>query len=175
MGVKLNTGLGGSITIDATNTASNVTATLPAVSGTVMVNANQPAFSAQITTVQTITLNVDTKIVFGSEYFDTNSNYDSSNGRFTPTVAGYYQLNAQLYFPANSSSYATIAFYKNGTSIATSATASQTYVAPCPNLSSVIYLNGTTDYVEVYGASGMSGTINLTAFSRFSGVLVRSA
>lgn len=162
--------------INAT-TANGIVLT-PDNSGNILLQYNgvaAPAFSAQITTTQTIAQNSDTRIVFGTEYFDTNSNYDVSTGRFTPTVAGYYQVNAQAYFPANSSSYATVSLYKNGTSIATSATATQTYVAACPNVSSVIYLNGSTDYVEAYAASGQSGTISLTSQSRFSGCLLRGA
>jgi len=134
-----------------------------------------PAFNAQITTTQTITLNVNTKVVFGTEYFDTNSNYDASNGRFTPTVAGYYQINAQVYFPANSTSYAIIQIQRNGSEFAVSAGVTGTSAAVCQNASTVIYLNGSTDYVEVYAASGQTGTITLTAQSRFSGALVRAA
>jgi hypothetical protein len=139
------------------------------------VSGTGPAFSAQITTTQTITANANTKVIFGTEYFDTNSNYDVANGRFTPTVAGYYQINSQIYFPSNSSSYATTEIQKNGTAIAVAASASQTYVAVCPSVSTIVYLNGTTDYVESFAATGQSGTLNLTSSSRFSGALVRAA
>ncbi len=37
-----------------------------------------PTFAANITTVQTISTNVNTKVVFGTETFDTNSAYDTS-------------------------------------------------------------------------------------------------
>ena len=162
-----NVGIGTSSPTSKLHVVGAITAT-QGVGGT-------PAFSAQITTTQTITLNVNTKVVFGTEYFDTNSNYDASNGRFTPTVAGYYQINTQVYFPANSTSYAFIEIQKNGSQLAVSAGVTGTSAAVCQNASTVIYLNGSTDYVEVYAASGQTGTINLTSSSRFSGALVRAA
>ena len=57
---------------------------------------NQPAFSVYLSSNQTgVTNSTSTKIQFNTKVFDTNSNFDSStNYRFTPTVAGYYQLNA---------------------------------------------------------------------------------
>lgn len=33
-------------------------------------------------------------IIFNTELFDTNSNYDTSNGKYTVPVTGYYQINA---------------------------------------------------------------------------------
>ena len=57
-----------------------------------------PAFWAWQSVQQTgVTASTWTKITFTSEIFDTNNNYDSS--RFTPTVAGYYQINATITMP----------------------------------------------------------------------------
>ncbi len=139
------------------------------------VAGNGPAFAARITTTQTISINTNTKILFGTEIFDTNSAYDPATGRFQPAVAGYYHLISQVYFPANSSSYTTNEIQKNGVSFAISATASQSYVEACSNTSGIVYLNGTSDYVEVYASTGQTGTINLNSNSRFFGALVRAA
>ena len=52
---------------------------------------NGPAFSAYKTSNQTISVNTWTKSTFTVEEWDTNSNYDTTNSRFLPTVAGYYR------------------------------------------------------------------------------------
>ena len=58
---------------------------------------NTPAFLATLSADQSISNSTLTKVQFNTEVFDTNSNYDNAtNYRFTPTVAGYYQLNLQL-------------------------------------------------------------------------------
>ena len=54
------------------------------------VAGNGPAFSAYQSTLQSFSSNTVTKVLFQTEEYDTNSNFASS--RFTPTVAGYYQL-----------------------------------------------------------------------------------
>ena len=70
------------------------TATLPSATGTVMVSGNMPAFSAYASSNTNISSSTWTKITLDTKLYDTNSNFASS--RFTPTVAGYYQINAQV-------------------------------------------------------------------------------
>jgi hypothetical protein len=179
MSIVLNSSGGGSVTINEPTTASNFTQTLPAATGTVMVSGNMPAFSAYADTAQTVTSNVFTKVTFGTEEFDTNNNFASS--RFTPTVAGYYQINANLLAKASSTiSNIGISFYKNGSSLIFPVNFSITVGEPLISSSCLVYLNGSTDYLEIYGRIGGTGTITFgfndsTTTSRFSGVLVRSA
>jgi hypothetical protein len=54
------------------------------------VAGNGPAFSATKSANQTVTSGVFTTITFDTEQFDTNNNFASNT--FTPTVAGYYQI-----------------------------------------------------------------------------------
>ena len=87
----------GSVTLTVPTTNSNQTATLPDATGTVMVSGNMPAFSAYGNADQVIANTTYTKVQYNvksSPGFDTNSCYDTSNYRFTPTVAGYYLINA---------------------------------------------------------------------------------
>ena len=109
--------------------------------------ANTPSFGAYGTVAQSVTSGTWTKINFDTEEFDTNNNFASS--RFTPTVAGYYQINACTASSGTGNSGWATAIYKNGTNIK---------LAYVPNASigcvvfvgSVVYLNGSTDYVEIY-------------------------
>ena len=133
-----------------------------------------PAFSAYQLASSTITNNTASKILFNTEIFDTNNNFASS--RFTPTVAGYYQINATVTW--NSGIGTNIIYiFKNGAEIARGsrvAIAVPDFVG-LP-VSSLIYLNGSTDYVEIY-AFTTGGTVSTeTGFSTiFSGSLVRGA
>jgi hypothetical protein len=116
-----------------------------------------PAFSAYSTTNQSLTSGVWTKVTYGSEDFDTNSNFASS--RFTPTVAGYYQINASAYMGASSGGADQyLAFYKNGANYKTCVY--QVVAFGLANGSVTLYMNGSTDYVEVYAQkSGVSPII----------------
>ena len=153
--------------------------TVPSVTGTAMVSGNMPAFSAYADTAQTITSNVFTKAIFGTEEFDTNNNFASS--RFTPTVAGYYQINANLYCKASSTiSNAAMVFYKNGSAFIFPMGIAVTAGEPLISSSCLVYFNGSTDYLEVYGRIIGTGTITFgfndsATTSRFSGVLARAA
>ena len=169
MGVKLAAASGGSIELVPTNTASAFTATVPAKTGTMAMDG--PAFSAYLTSNQSITTSTFTKITFDTEDFDTNSNFASS--RFTPTVAGYYQINACV-IPVTATSQTVISIYKNGTSFKQISSNSINCTALA---SSIIYFNGSTDYVEAYAyvvgtaPSLWAGTIN----TWFNGAMVRGA
>ena len=91
----------GILTVAAPNTNSNYTLTLPAETGTMLTSVSTviqnggPTFSAYLSSGQTISNATHTKIQYNTEEWDTNNNYDNAtNYRFTPTVAGYYQINA---------------------------------------------------------------------------------
>jgi hypothetical protein len=144
---------------------------------TVAATAN-PAFSAYNNANQTLNNNTTYKVLFQVEEFDTNSNFASS--RFTPTVAGYYQINAQVLIENNSNAGTLLCnVFKNGADYkstqSTVRSGSNTTALCC----SVIYFNGSTDYVEVYALqnTGATATLitNTTLSTWFNGAFVRSA
>ena len=119
-----------------------------------------PAFSAYINSgAQSLSLSTWTKITFNTEEFDTASCFDTTNYRFTPNVAGYYQVNACLFFDFSGSQFtdAAMAVYKNGSAVKKLNQYGYGGYG-MGNVSALIYMNGTTDYLEVYGyISGGSG------------------
>jgi hypothetical protein len=139
-----------------------------------------PAFSAFMTTSQNIPTGTVTKLIFNAEDYDTNSNFDpTTNYRFTPTVAGYYQLSAGAFASVGTAARFGVVIYKNGTesgwNFAGGVTSSG---GGSTTLSSLFYANGTTDYFEVYVVqdSGVSVTVNNLSFlTWFRGFLARSA
>ena len=163
----------GTLTIAAPNTNSNYTLTLPTNTGTL--NVNGPAFSAYQSSVQSVANATFTKIQCQTEEFDTNSNYDNAtNYRFTPTVAGYYQVSCSVSFAGSISLLPTI--YKNGTEYRRGPQLSGT--ANQNGFSILVSLNGSTDYIELYGyqASGVTATSTAGAISTyFQASMVRGA
>lgn len=143
---------------------------------TVAATANPTFYATRITTNQSISASTWTKVQCQSEEWDTNSNYDNStNFRFTPTVAGYYQFSGGLEFN-NVIGFYQIAFYKNGSSHRLSSYYANSTNGTQVSISDLIYCNGTTDYVELWGATSTSGNAFYTGgITRFGGVFVRSA
>jgi len=132
-----------------------------------------PAFSAYPSSNQSVTSATFTKILFQTEVFDTNNNF--ANSTFTPTVAGYYQFNAYL-SPNTVNTRLLVNLYKNGTRCnVLSDTGDGT--ANTSGGSALVYCNGSTDFIEVYGyivgvAPQWYGAADSTYFS---GSLVRAA
>jgi hypothetical protein len=145
----------GNLTVTGTLTASK------GISGT-------PAFSVYKSAAQTLSSATFTKITFNTEEFDTNNNFASS--AFTPTVAGYYQINGNV---SNGTGTQTVAsIYKNGTIYKDGNNASSFGAV----VSTIVYLNGSTDYVELYGyfATGTNTGSGISS-TWFNGSLVRGA
>ena len=189
MGVKLAAALGGSVELVPTNTASNYTATMPAKTGNVMIDG--PAFSAYVNGNQTISNLTFTKAQFNAEVFDTNSNFNNTGSTvggvpayaFLPTVAGYYLVtfSTSLYGGSSTTAVGLSQLYKNGASYkGASTTTGASGFYPYSVGTSLVYMNGTTDYLDVYVYySYGSGTPTIAgdgaSRSEFSAVLVRGA
>ena len=136
-----------------------------------------PTFSAyRNTSTQTISSGVYTKLQFNAEEWDTNSNYDpTTNYRFTPTVAGYYDINLQTQIYIATTGYIVLRLYFNGSAVRQMT--SLTGVDLHPSLAALLYFNGSTDYVEAYAYTSGSGNFDNAAVNQgnyFSGVGIRS-
>ena len=184
----INGDTSGSITLAAPAVAGSSTYTLPAATGTVMVSGNMPTFSAYMTnggSNQTLSSGTFTKVKIDTENWDTNNNFDSTtNYRFTPTIAGYYQINGSANISYGSTVPNNIAalIYKNGSAYR------RNYILTNSNpiygifiVSSIIYFNGSTDYVELYAYQTSSGDAFLAPNSSIAqgcfldGCLLRAA
>ena len=144
-------------TIDTISGTSNLTigssnaSTITLKSGATLTNfpTNTPAFSAYANTDQNNNSdNTWVKLAMNAEFYDTDSKYDVSNYRFTPTVAGKYMFGASVYIDGNDTRDTTeIAFYKNGTKLfyASQAVDNDTK----QQLTAVIELDD-NDYIEIY-------------------------
>jgi hypothetical protein len=142
-----------------------------------------PAFSAYLGSSQTITDGVTTKLAFNAEHFDTNNNFDSTtNYRFTPLTAGYYQINLTVYMTsvggANTGVINT-SLFKNGSVYSYGTYRLIGNFAEMDTSSWLVYMNGSTDYLEAYfvQTSGGSRAVasGATAGCIFSGTFARPA
>lgn len=168
--------------LTSVGTLTNLNVTNP-----ISVNNNQavngPAFSAYANnTLQTITSGSQQKVLFQVEEFDTNNNFASS--RFTPTVAGYYQLNAEVRFDgASGTGEIMIIIWKNGSEYKRGTNQQGVQIATnfwAMQVSSLVYANGTSDYFEIYVQQTSGGNLTVTAVNSpaitwFNGCMLRGA
>ena len=174
------------VTINGTGTIAGITSgglgSNPIITQPELVSGvagNGPAFSATLSANQTgISSNTSTKLAFNTEQFDTANCYNTSTYRFTPNVAGYYQVNASANMAGTNVSYMNCAIWKNGT-IYIGGSDQSNGTGECNSFSVVlVYMNGTTDYLEAYGL-GITGSGTVTVYqsssTRFTACLVRAA
>lgn len=137
-----------------------------------------PAFRAYMSSNALFTSTTTTKVTLDTEVFDTANCFASSS--FTPNVAGYYLINGKIRVTGTGCT-ASVSIYKNGAQNITG-----TYISPTGSVvfsvvSTVVYLNGSTDYIELYGYGDTTSgnpTFQYIAANNtceMSGCLVRSS
>ena len=146
------------------------------------VYGNIPTFAATLSNNQTVANSTSVKLVFDTKLFDTSNCFDATtNYRYTPNVAGYYFIHILCAFAGAGGTKTGIIMpqlYVNGG--ATTYQLNRSYVAsdyPSSTGSLVLYLNGTTDYIEAYvnQSTGGSGIIQGgSQFARFGATLVKA-
>ena len=94
-------------------------------------------------------------IAFDTELFDVNNEFDTTTHKFTPTTAGYYliTLNVEVY-SLGDNQYAETRIYKNGTAYMLGTGSAGGWTGSPSSI--VLYLNGSTDYIEAKVKTGGS-------------------
>jgi hypothetical protein len=153
----VSVGGGGSGTSTVTSTVtlaiSSTTTTYPAFSV-------YPSSSVQ----QTITSGSQQKVLFQNEEFDTGSCFADS--KFTPTVAGYYQLNAVVRLNGTMGTGENmLVIWKNGAEYKRGWNQSGTEIGAnfvALQVSALVYADGVDDYFEVYIQQGSGSNRDIT-------------
>lgn len=147
------------------------------------VGGEGPAFSAYLSANQSVSSGVTTRVACDAEEFDTANAFDSTTnkGRFTPQVAGTYLVTAHIGASASTAGTVFVPYiYKNGTAYKVG----QSYIPPSGSssmngsITALVYLNGSTDYVELWGNNTGSGTNTFSGGASttwFQGALIRAA
>ncbi len=134
-----------------------------------------------LSTDQTITTATDTLIDF-VDYDDVQGWWNPTSKRFTPNVAGYYDVNVAAWFAAGSiaNNQVNLQVRKNGNSQGLSQELISTSVGQSLLLNRMIYLNGSSDYLDftVYSANPTSQVLQKGAADSsgtyFSAALIAS-
>lgn len=112
-----------------------------------------PAVDAYDASGTTLATNTNTKINLTGTNLNIGGFFDTTNKRFLPTKAGIYRVNGQIYITNASllTRYSAIIYVngsalKQGDTIDASSTGALSFGVEC-----LVSLNGSTDYVELYG------------------------
>jgi hypothetical protein len=135
-----------------------------------------PAFATHLSGTQSVSDNTRTKVQYNVEIFDSSGAYDNStNYRFTPQTAGKYFVYASvsLFGGANNRyEYGFIYIQKNTTDIAVAGDDLRDGKDGrwfTPSTSTIVDMNGSSDYLEVDGIIGVSsGTGTFYGDNHFS-------
>ncbi len=136
-----------------------------------------PAFFAHPASAQSVSQATFTKIALGTEVYDTDSKFASD--KFTPTIAGYYQINASVTF-ANATftqAGAILQIRRNGSNYAGFNSVVGGFESRHGiNGSALVYLDS-DDYVEmwIYNTSSAVTIAHDTGETHLSGGMVRKA
>jgi hypothetical protein len=160
----------GTATISAPAVAGSTVVTLPAQTGTAVVAG--PAFAAYLSAGQTVTSGTITQAALNTELFDTASRFNNTNATvggipayaFLPNVAGYYQVNFAVLASAGTAiTYAAAYIYKDGAAITRNAIPGWSGTNADSNASRIVYMDGTSNYLQFYGQVVGTGTLTMLA------------
>lgn len=167
-------------TINA-STSSGLVVT-PDNSGNVVLQYNgvsTPTFSVYISgSNQSFTTSTWTTVAYNAEDWDTASCYDTSTYRFTPTVAGYYQINVNVGLTFSGTSSVTgVGVLKNGSLYVINVPYATYNTGSILSVSGIVYLNGTTDYITggVYSTGTSPAVVTTGHETHMTGCLLRGA
>lgn len=97
-----------------------------------------------------ISASVEHVIPMGVEIYDTAGAYDPVAFKFQPNIPGYYDVTVQVHCTGTSTATAVTQarIQKNGTTIALGSFASATTTNNISNVNTVVFLNGSTDFIQ---------------------------
>ena len=140
---------------------------------------NIPVLSIYLNASQSVTTATPTKVSFDTGTFDSAGSWVGASYRFKPPISGYYQISAKIYFGNATLTSAYVSIYKNGTEYQKLNSWQGSVANPIIlNGSCLVFLNGSTDYAEIWGnAVGTTLSFGVASSaseaSRFEAILVR--
>lgn len=171
--LKLKTPSGGSVALVSADTASDLTATVPALNGTLLSSAGgtTPAFFGYPpASNQSLSNNTWTKVTLSNTSWSVGTTYgfSTSTSRFTAQVAGYYYFAASAYFASSTAmNSARLALYYNG---------SGGFYGPFNDIATTDAINAVTgmfqlavgDYIELYAYTNGGNSPQVVQYSSYT-------
>ena len=140
--------------------------------------ANDPSFHAY--NPQNGSVANDTSVVVSNntELLDSSAAYDTSTYKFTPQVAGYYFLYANVRYQSGTTDFDRInlRITKNGSAALHARNNNKDYSTVC--VSGTVQANGSSDYFQMTSYQNSGGSINITTddeFTYFGGFLIKKS
>ena len=150
---------------------NNTAMTIDNTGHVAMPNTKKGIFQVYANSNQTLNSNVTVPVQLDQKVFDTNSYFNTSTYRYTPQVAGYYVIEAQIMWEADPGDniYMSAQIFKNG--VPNHSTGASPYISgngtAKPNainsivmgsaneaytrVGTLVYFNGSSDYVDLRG------------------------
>ena len=137
--------------------------------------------SAYLASNQTIASGGANTVLTLTREFDPQSWWDVSNYRFKPTIAGYYNISAQVFWSngGSSTNQYNIQFADNtgATVVINQQLANASSIGQCFIVSTIHYFNGTTTYITLTAFNGTTGSVVITGSAEgsqtfFNGFLI---
>jgi hypothetical protein len=136
-------------------------------------STNVPMFYGYQSAAQSLTNNAAAAITLDSSTIDTYAGHSNSsnNSRYVAQIPGWYLVSGTVVFGPNATAGRGATIYKNGTEVLGAAgfSAGTTPFASATGMC-LVYLNGTGDYVELWGYQ-ISTTTLATSASHLSSML----
>ena len=150
--------------------------TLKRVDYSYLKSANTPSFHAYLSSNQSVSATTFTKCNFNTESWDTDNCYDnSSNYRFTPNAAGKYYVYSMIFSDGSTSPGSHFQLItdirKNGSSVSYATVYVRNYTDGGDgawNSFTTVDMNGSSDYLEVFGYIRNSGTNNFLGQANYT-------
>lgn len=128
---------------------------------------------------ESVAVNTPQVITFDNIEQDVYSEWDTNTSRYTTTVPGWYlvNLNTNVTWNSGSATYYTSTIRRNGSGIAASrdSNTNDIFISSL-SCSTVVYLNGDTDYIDcaVYLGGGSSPSYTIGTSTTFTATLIPS-
>jgi hypothetical protein len=140
--------------------------------------ANDPSFHAYNPQNGSVANNTEVLVSNNTELLDSSAAYDTSTYKFTPQVAGYYFLYANVRYQSGTTDFDRInlVITKNGTDILSARNNNKDYSTVC--VSGIVQANGSSDYFQMKSYQNSGGSISITTddeFTYFGGFLIKKS
>ena len=124
-----------------------------------------PVCETRQTLAQSLTNSTATTILYDTNDIDTDSGHSTSTNtsRYTGKTAGRFQISGGIGYASNATGQRWVEWQKNGTSInggGVLAAPVNGQITRLPARTMTVFLNGSTDYVELMGLQTSGGALN---------------